>query len=1013
MAVRHGPHVLNLVTLFESAVDQDPNREALVCGGRRATLFELDVRANQAAALFQSLGLCQSDRIGIHAGNSIEWVVAFLGALKLGALPVALKHHVMGPAVQAQIERLQIKCLVAGGGFASRFPIDSLVHRITFGAARSSDGAICFEEALLSQSRERPDVPHFGSDLYINLSSGTTGAPKAIVWRQEDRIVNMAADGGFSLLAQSMTECQAIPMDHGSAGANLVVQMAGGVRVLLCEDASAGTALALVEHERADVLVLGGDGMAVSLLKRVASEAYQLRSLSTLVSTGALLSPAIKRRLLEALPNIVLVDTIGATDVGMIGLEVFLREGAPLPHDVSGIRIAPRNDLAVLDEQLQPVPPGSAVVGRIARSGAVPIGHLSDQGQLVERAGAWALSGDRALVEEDGTIMVLGRESNIASGQGPVLFAEQIERAFRTHGAVDDAQVMLAGPLEAGPSDLPTVTALLVSARTGNASDDLAAELQEHVRSLLPSLVSPIDIRFTDTIRRAPDGKPDYAWARRALSAGRLLSPACLHQMIERQAVLQPDAIACRFEQQTLSYGALNQRADSVARRLIGQGVGRGSLVSICAEPSLEMVVAVLGVLKSGAGYVPIDPATPAARIAHVLEVAQPKAILASSALTPQMPPSTAPLILLEHVADPADEVRASAPFDVGADAGDIAYVIFISGSTGKPKGVVVEHAQIMAYVRSVSERLELPADASYALLSTFAADLGHTMFFPCLCTGGTLHLVARKRSLDSDALADYFRRHAIDCLKLTPSHLSSLLSAARPQDVLPRRRLVLGGEALHWPLVETIMRLAPACRIFNHYGPTETAVGVLTHELRTPLPASRAHTVPLGRPLGSTTVHLLDPDMRPVPEGAPGEIHIGGMQVARGYLASPQLTARHFVPDVFSGRDGAKLYRTGDLGRREPDGGIVFLGRIDDQVKLRGFRVEPGEIERLLLEHPNVRGRPLCWCAKTDPGTLSWSPTWWHARADSTSQACAPMWREACRTTWCPAPSFPCGRFP
>ncbi|HYR10185.1 MAG TPA: amino acid adenylation domain-containing protein [Longimicrobium sp.] len=306
--------------------------------------------------------------------------------------------------------------------------------------------------------------------------------------------------------------------------------------------------------------------------------------------------------------------------------------------------------------------------------------------------------------------------------------------------------------------------------------------------------------------------------------------------------------------------------------------------------------------------------------------------------------------ILVRDAASEAAEGVASE--DTEVSPAQLAYVLFTSGSTGKPKGVAVEHRQIANYVAAARERLGVEAGATYATVSTFAADLGNTMVFGALCGGGTLHVIGQETAADADALGRYVQRHGIDCLKIVPSHLGALLQGAHPAHVLPRRLLVLGGEAAPWGLVERVAELAPECRVVNHYGPTETTVGVST------LPVGRrdgspAATVPIGRPLPNCALYVLDAALHPVVPGAAGELWVGGAGVARGYLGRPELTAERFVPNPF---EGGRMYRTGDRVRLLPDGSVEFLGRADRQVKIRGFRVEPGEIEAALLSHPAVR---------------------------------------------------------
>ncbi len=221
---------------------------------------------------------------------------------------------------------------------------------------------------------------------------------------------------------------------------------------------------------------------------------------------------------------------------------------------------------------------------------------------------------------------------------------------------------------------------------------------------------------------------------------------------------------------------------------------------------------------------------------------------------------------------------------------------------------------------------------------------------------GGCLHVISQERATNPEALVDYCDRHSIDCLKIVPSHLNALLTASQPEKILPNRYLILGGEVLSWKLVEKLQQYAPKCQIWNHYGPTEATVGVLTYVLDTESVPEQCETVPLGRPLSNVQIYILDEDLQPVPIGVAGELYIGGDNLARGYLNQPELTKQKFIAHPFSQKLGAKLYKTGDLGRYLPDGNIEFLGRIDQQVKIRGFRIELGEIESVVQQHPGVR---------------------------------------------------------
>ncbi len=278
------------------------------------------------------------------------------------------------------------------------------------------------------------------------------------------------------------------------------------------------------------------------------------------------------------------------------------------------------------------------------------------------------------------------------------------------------------------------------------------------------------------------------------------------------------------------------------------------------------------------------------------------------------------------------------------------AYLIYTSGSTGAPKGVLVPHRAIAAYSQAMLARLDLAQGASFGLVSTPAADLGHTMLFGALVSGRTLHLIEADAAFDADRLADVVQAQRIGVLKLVPSHLEGLLATPRAGDIVPETALILGGEALPAALAAQVQRLRPGCRVINHYGPTETTVGVLAHEVGD---AGVEGTVPVGRPFAGVEAVILDANLGPVLPGAVGELYIGGDPLARAYLGRPGATAERFVPDP--ARPRRRLYRTGDRVRLDGEGAIRFLGRSDDQVKIRGHRVELGEVAAALRALPGI----------------------------------------------------------
>jgi len=431
----------------------------------------------------------------------------------------------------------------------------------------------------------------------------------------------------------------------------------------------------------------------------------------------------------------------------------------------------------------------------------------------------------------------------------------------------------------------------------------------------------------------------------------------CIHQLLEAQVARTPERVAVVCGDQQLTYKDLNARANRLAHYLRRQGIGPDSLVGLCLERSVNLMVALWAILKAGGAYVPLNPDTPKLRLKQQLAGAH--VVLTEQKLKAGIPDFGGSIMFLDGEQQPwAHESEANPAPAPRPD--HLVYVIYTSGSTGVPKGVAVTHRNLVNYSSFIVRRLELekfPEGLQFAVVSTIGADLGNTCIYPPLIWGGTVHLVPYETSTDTRQMARYCTRHNIDVLKIVPSHLSALIASSEAAQIIPNKYLILGGEALPVKLVERIRQLDRSCEILNHYGPTETTVGSLTLWLGREWKADeRSVTVPIGRPIANTKAYLLDAHQQPVPIGVVGELYLAGAGVARGYLKHPELTRERFLADPFTADTGGRMYRTGDLARYRPDGAIEFLGRGDDQVKVRGFRIELGEIESALVEHPGVR---------------------------------------------------------
>jgi natural product biosynthesis luciferase-like monooxygenase protein/amino acid adenylation domain-containing protein len=430
--------------------------------------------------------------------------------------------------------------------------------------------------------------------------------------------------------------------------------------------------------------------------------------------------------------------------------------------------------------------------------------------------------------------------------------------------------------------------------------------------------------------------------------------PGCVQELLEEQVRRVADEVAVEYEGEQLSYGELNRRANQLGHYLRKQGVGPEARVGLCLNRSVEMIVGLLGILKAGGAYLPLDVNYPSERVKHILEDARAMALLTQRVLAERMPKVDGPVICIDEWEKIGCESDRNP--ELLNTPENLAYVIYTSGSTGMPKGVAIEQRQIVNYIHAVKDRLGLDR-GNYATVSTLAADLGNTMLFPSLASGGTLHVISEERTIDGQRLGDYFEREEIDYLKIVPSHLAGLQNGSSGKKLMPRKKLIVGGEASPWKWVEGWRKAATGFEIANHYGPTEATVGVLTYSVdgEGGNPERGEKAVPLGRPLGNSRVYVLDEWMNPVVVGVEGELYVGGAGVGRAYVNRGDLTAECFVPDPFSKCEGSRLYRTGDRVRYLSNGNLEFLGRVDHQVKIHGFRVEPGEIESVLRGHAAI----------------------------------------------------------
>ena len=423
---------------------------------------------------------------------------------------------------------------------------------------------------------------------------------------------------------------------------------------------------------------------------------------------------------------------------------------------------------------------------------------------------------------------------------------------------------------------------------------------------------------------------------------------SCLHQLFEEQVARTPDAVALIGSQQTLTYAQLNAQANQLSHFLHHLHVGPDVPVAVCLERSPALVMSLLAILKAGGCYLPLDPHTPPQRLIGMLENAQTPLLLTQRSLLPSLPPVQTRILCLENEQSSIAHFPPDLPPSLEVRPDNLAYIIYTSGSTGQPKGVQVVHAAVCNLLLDMQRILSLNEKAVIAAVASFAFDMSIPELFLPLITGAQEVQLDRDATLDPRQLLTLLQQYGVTCIQATPTMWSLLLQAGLLNE-RPSYTCISGAEALSWEVATQLLQTG--CPLHNFYGPTETTVWSMQHQIR-PEDAQAL----IGRPLSNTHVYILDDCWQLVPVGVMGELYIGGSGLARGYLNQPATTAERFIPHPFSSQWGARLYRTGDLARYHSDGTIEYLGRCDRQIKLRGFRIEPGEIEKVLRQHPTIR---------------------------------------------------------
>jgi amino acid adenylation domain-containing protein len=428
---------------------------------------------------------------------------------------------------------------------------------------------------------------------------------------------------------------------------------------------------------------------------------------------------------------------------------------------------------------------------------------------------------------------------------------------------------------------------------------------------------------------------------------------ACAHELFEQQVARDPKGVAVVFKEQQLSYSELNSRANQVAHYLRKRGVGPETLVGVCLQCSPELVIALLGAWKAGGAYVPFDPTYPRDHLSFMVRDAEVKVLLTTDKCRDLFPSAVDKAVYLDSDW-PAIALERTNNLETAVISSNLAYVMYTSGSTGQPKGAMISHSSLVNYLFWAIKTYAVEAGSSVPVHSSIAFDSTVASLYPPLLAGGQIELLPKDVGAQG-LLAALRQRKNRSKVVITPAHLELLNQQLSPEEMaFMTKVLVIGGETLLAEKLSKWRDFAPATRLFNEYGPAETTVGCCAYEVQAKDP--RNGPVPIGRPIANVQLYVLDANSNLVSPGVIGELYIGGAGVGRGYLNKPELTREKFLSDPFSGRRGARLYKTGDLARYRKDGTLEFLGRGDDQVKVRGYRIELGEIETTLTSHPGVQ---------------------------------------------------------
>lgn len=936
----HGVH-----HLFQNQVDENPDAVAVICGEQQLTYRELDQRSNQFAHHLQERGVKLETPVGILLERSLEMVIVIWGIFKAGGTYVPLDLALPRSRLGFVVSDTQMPFVITNSKFADRIP----------------EGIICLEvdrepSNWMKASPHRLNSEITGENLaYIAYTSGSTGNPKGVMIPH--RVFTRCAHWGTAYF--QFTKNDRFLLNFFRAPEELLFPLlTGATAVLSPPDAERDTALLVKTIRDYQVTVMG---LTPSLLNLFLNEPdlEDCPSLRHLYCAGEALPVEVQQRFFARL-DARLYNFYGLAEAPFTSIweckpgdtRTVIPIGLPVDATV-----------CILDKDRLPVE--GQTIGEIYIGGpGLARGYLNLPQMTTERfiqldGARYYYTGDQAYYDGEGQIIFLGRSDHQVQIRGIRVELGEIEGAIRELPSVTDAVVLfLDGKLVAYLTLMPEI-AIDVDA------------WQVFLKSQLPDYMLPFSFVILTDMPLALTGKTD----RKALPQPgrnlvsdlrvRSISEAdqqrllvdwnetdsdypeytCVHQLFEEQVKRTPDSMAVICEDRQMTYSELNQRANRLAEHLLSHGVEAETLIGICVDRSLEMMIGLLGILKAGAAYVPLDPNNPKKRLEYILDDTKAPVVVTQKHLKDGLPSQLITTVCIEDVERGHSTVVENPNVDVNSR--NLAYIMYTSGSTGEPKGVCIEHRSIVRLVTGTNY-IDFSQDEVFLHLAPLAFDASTFEIWGALLHGAKLVIFPPYQPSVSD-IAGVIKGYQVTTLWLTSGLFDAMVDQGL-DGLESVKQLLVGGDVLSKKRVERAFKELHLKRFVNGYGPTEATTFACCHQICED--DSARPSIPIGRPISNTTAYLLDENQRIVPIGEIGELCLGGAGLARGYLNQPELTKEKFVRHPYG--DGY-IYRTGDRARYFPDGTLEFLGRIDQQIKLRGFRIELGEIENAISEFSDV----------------------------------------------------------